>query len=113
MNEETLQELITARFGDKVTITGFDIKEGRLPLRDNDNDDRSWRDYLLDSFGLRLNHEDKKDIDPAIIDETKAFIKELRKLPDDALLIIWQAKSATRRYMGWASEEKLIYAQKL
>ena len=111
MNEKTLQKLINARFGDMVAITRFDMKEDRLPLLNNK--DHSWRDYLIETFRLRLKHAGKKDIDPEIIQETKSFIGELRKLPEDAILFVWQAKSATNRYMGWASEEKLIYAHKL
>lgn len=111
MNEETLQELLNVRFGDRVTITSFEAKDGRLPLLNNE--DYAWRDYLIETFGLRLKQAEKKDFDPDIIQETKAFIEELRKLPEDAVLFVWQAKSATNRYMGWASEEKLIYAQKI
>jgi hypothetical protein len=111
MNEETLLELINTRFGDMVTITSFVKKDDRLPLLNDE--DYSWRDYLLQTFSLRLKHAEKKDVDPENIKETHIFLEELRKLPEDAVLFIWQANSATNRYMGWASEEKLIYAHKI
>ena len=111
MNQESLREQINQRFGDDVTINKFIRKDDRLPLLNDD--DYSWRDYLLETFGLRLKIAEKKHVDLDILSETKSFINELQKLPEDAILYIWQASSDANRYLGWASEEKLIYAIKL
>ncbi len=111
MDKETLKELITKRFGDHVEITSFTKKDDRLPLANDD--DYSWRDYLLQTSGLRLEHAKNKHVDPDILKETQLFINELKKLPEDAILYIWQASSSVNRYIGWASEENLIYAHKI
>jgi hypothetical protein len=111
MNKETLKELINQKFDDKVIITDFREKNDRLPLLNNDG--YSWRDYLLQTSEFRLEYGKRKHFDSDILKETQLFIEELRKLPEDAILIIWRANSKTNRYVGWASEDKLIYAHKI
>lgn len=111
MNQTILKELLLERFGEVIEIISFDKKTDRLPLLNNE--DYSWRDYLLQIFELRMKHADKRNVDPDVLEETKNFIEHLKKLPEDAILYIWQAKSVSNSYGGWASEESLIYALKI
>ena len=110
MNERTLKDLIRKKFGETAIITHLDKKDDRLPLLNNGAE--SWRDYLLGTFRIRIDHIQHKGGNSTLLNETELFIKELEKLPNDAVLYIWKAESKHYKYIGWASDENIIYSRK-
>jgi hypothetical protein len=103
MTPERLAVLCREKFGTDVEVFHCEATDSAGGAR------MSWPQHLLKTFDIRLRGCREHGSDPALIREIERFLGLLRTMSSDATLWVWQARSASSTFSGWADVDQIIF----
>lgn len=107
MTVDRLASLCEEKFGTPVEIPDFEAKH---PEKSPSGEIlKSWPRHLVWLSERRLQGCREHGADPDLIRELGAFVERLQAMPEDAILWIWQARSAGMTFGGWADQDEIIF----
>jgi hypothetical protein len=103
MTRERLTVLCRENFGTDVEVFHCEAKNSSGEAR------MSWPQHLERTFDIRLRGCRECGSDPALVREIERFLRLLRTMSSEAPLWVWQARSASSTFSGWADVEQIIF----
>lgn len=103
MTPERLVVLCREKFGTDVEVLYCEAKDSSEEAR------MSWPRHLLRIFDIRLRGCRDHGSDPVLIREMECFVGLLQTMSPGANLWIWQARSVSSTFSGWADQDQIIF----
>jgi len=105
MEESDIKNILAVHFQSEVS--NIEFEEATWGDAGDEKGNLSPRDCLIPTFRRRLRNVDQ---DSPLKNELAIFVSNLECLPFDAKLFSWVCMNKDKRWVGWASQQKVIYS---